>query len=123
MMYSHQFHACKAWVYQYEKPVLHEVFYSYETEICISAAIGTEIHFWLRYGATHISSTTTRHLCRYLGERARGRNPHPYMPVHIIRELVARGAGARCEHDSTVYVYRDSLLNYSDKALECAVDG
>ena len=123
MMFSHQFHGCKAWVYSYEKPVSHEVFYSYETEICISAAIGTEIHFWLRFGATHISGTTTRQLCRYLGERARGYNQHPYMPVHIIRELVARGAGATYEYDSTMYVYRGSLLDYSDKALESSSNG
>ena len=122
-MYSHQFHACNAWVYPYERPILHDVLYSYDTEICISAFIGAQLHFWLRYGATHISSTTTRHICMYLGERARGWNTHPYMPVHIIRELVARGVGATCEYDSTVYVYRGSLLDYSDKALECAVDG
>lgn len=123
MMFSHQFHQCKAWVYPYEKPALHEFLYSYETEICISAYIGDELHFWLRCGATHISSTTTRHICRYLGERTRGWNPHPYMPVHIVRSLVAQGPGARCEFNSTVCVYRGSLFDYSDKALECAIDG
>ena len=123
MLFSHQFHRCNAWVYPYEKQILHEVFYSYKTEICISAYVGSELHLWLHNNATHISSTTTRHLCRYLGERARGWNPHPYMSVNIIRALMVKGPGASCENDSTVYVYRGNMHDYSDKALKYACNG
>mgnify|MGYP001670043672 CR=1 FL=1 len=123
MMFSHQFHRCNAWVYPYEKPVLHEVLCSYETEVCISAYIGDELHLWLRNGATRLSRTTTRQICRYLGERARGYNPHPYMPVNLIRRLIAGGPGSKCEYDSTVYVYRGSMFDYSDKALESSYNG
>lgn len=129
MMFSHQFHNCKARVYPYEKPLAHEVFYSYDTEICISAyrkENGRDVLLlWLHPNATHISSTTTTQLCRYLGERihhyASAHRSRPYMPVNHVRMLITTGVVG---DSGGVYArYMGSLQFYNDKALECACDG
>lgn len=134
MSFAHwrQFHNCNAYVYTYTFPVDHKCFWSYETEICISAYREEKgkrvLLLWMRPNATHISPTTTRQLCRYLGESidtyvayAREYGTKPYMPVDQVRMMIAKGMIG----DSTGVYARviGSLSSYSDKALECAVDG
>ena len=129
---STQFHACNAWIYAYDKPRMHWLFYSYKTEICISSyheENGRKVMLlWLRPDATHISRSTTTQMCRYLGERiqpyvsyAKKYGTKPYMPVAHVRMMQATGMIG----DSTGVYARvvGSLREYTDEALECAVDG
>lgn len=129
---SQQFHACNAWIYAYDKPRMHWLFYSYETEICIHAyrkEKGRDVLLlWLRSDATRISRTTTTQLCRYLGERIHHYasnsaiyGTRPYMPVDHVRMLVTTGIVGN--GDGVYARYMGTLDSYSDKALECAVDG
>lgn len=132
MVSSNQFHACNAWVYAYDKPRMHEFFHSYKTEVCISAfrkEDGRDVLLvWLHPRATSLSRTTTKQLCRYLGERihhyvsdAVPYGNKPYMPVAHVRMLVTCGM---IGDDNGVYArYMGTLRDYSGKTLECAVDG
>ena len=132
MTLSTQFHNCNAWIYAYDKPRIHWLLYSYKTEICISAyreEKGRKVMLlWLRPDATHLSRSTTTQLCRYLGERiqpyasyANKYGTKPYMPVAHVRMMQCTGMIG----DSTGVYARvmGTLRDYSDKALECAVDG
>ena len=104
---TRKFHACNAHVDVYSDPCLHESFFSCEKEICVTMYTREDerdvLLVWMLPYATRISSTTTKQLCRYLGERIQhyvsinttksGRlsERQGYMPVSAVRMLIALG--------------------------------
>lgn len=137
LLSTKKFHNCNAHVDVYTDPCQHEIFYSYDKEICVSMNVREDNHdvllVWMLPYATRISSTTTRQICRYLGEHIKkymtistvgsGRlsERQGYMPVSHVRILIATGV---LGDDDGVYVrYMGTIHDFTDKALECAVDG
>ena len=129
-----KFHNCNAHVDVYDEPCPHEVFTSYKKTICIISSTRENdrdvLLVWALPYATRISSTTTRQLCRYLGEHISKyltisttksgtlSQRNGYMSVNHVRMLIATGM---LSDDDGVYVrYMGSLSAYTPDALRTA---
>lgn len=132
-----KFHDCNAHVDFYDEPCPHEVLTSCGKEICVVFNMHENerdvLLVWALPYATRISPTTTRHVCRYLGEHISKyltisttksgtlSQRQGYMPVNHVRMLIATGM---LGDDDGVYVrYMGSLRKATPDALRGAYYG
>lgn len=137
MFSTKKFHNCNAHVCTYDEPCPHESLTSYKKEICVVMNTSENerdvLLVWALPYATHISPTTTRQLCRFLGEHimkyltinttksGRLSEVQGYMPVSHVRMLIAAGM---LSDDDGVYVrYMGSLSECTPDALRSAYYG
>lgn len=129
-----RFHNCNASIDIYNEPCIHESFTSYDKEICVTMHTRENDHdvllVWMLPYATRISPTTTRQVCRYLGERIPKyltinatksgtlSQMQGYMPVNLVRMLIAAGM---LGDESGVYArYMGPLSDATPDALRTA---
>lgn len=121
MIKTTQFHSCNARVTKYKMYGIpyYEEFISYATPICITANIGKKIYVWMRGDATHISRTTSKQLCRYIGELA----GVSHIPVSVLRtaQSVCTGTSATFIFEGTEFSFRGGMENFTHEALRAAV--